>query len=104
MLLHAKGANEAAGEPVARLVMTLRNRVGLHSRPAGAFVRVAKEFKSRIKVTLRDKEADGKSILAVLSLEAEQGAFIEVEAAGADAPEADRALHALVIAQFGAPD
>jgi phosphocarrier protein HPr len=104
MLLHTKGANEGAAEPVARRVMTLRNRVGLHSRPAGAFVRVAKEFQSRIKVSLGAKEADGKSILSVLSLEAGQGAFIEVEATGLDAAEAIRALHALVMGKFGEPE
>jgi phosphotransferase system HPr (HPr) family protein len=88
----------------AKALLTLRNRVGLHSRPAGAFVRIAKGFSSSIKVTYADKEADGKSILSILSLEAGQGAFIAVEAVGIDAPQAVQALRELVRDNFGEPD
>jgi phosphotransferase system HPr (HPr) family protein len=88
----------------SKIAAVLGNRVGLHSRPAGAFVRVAKGFRSSVKVVYGDKEADGKSILSILSLEANKGAFIAIEASGEDAREAVRALHKLIQDNFGEPD
>jgi phosphocarrier protein HPr len=86
---------------VARITVTLGNRVGLHARPAGAFVRVANGFKSQISVICGDKSADGKRIMGVLSLDADRGASITIEATGDDAAEAVRALQALVADKFG---
>jgi phosphocarrier protein HPr len=104
MLFDANPADHAKGALQAKVIVPLTNRVGLHSRPAGAFVRVAKGFRSNIRVTYGEKEVDGKSILAVLSLEANQGAYIGVEAVGDDAREAVDALRALIRDKFGEAD
>ena len=66
--------------------------VDLHARPAGVFVRTAIRFASRITVALGEREADAKSILAVLALGARSGSTLRLHAAGDDA---DAALHAL---------
>jgi phosphotransferase system HPr (HPr) family protein len=87
-----------------KIMVTLTNKVGLHARPAGALVRVAKQFKAEIKVGHRDKEANGKSILSVLSLGAEKGSLVSVEADGDDADQALAALQELVQAKFGEPE
>jgi phosphotransferase system HPr (HPr) family protein len=86
------------------MMLTLTNKVGLHARPAGALVRVAKQFQSEIKVTHRDKDANGKSILSILSLGAEKGALVTIQADGADADDALNALRDLVQNKFGEPE
>src|SRR5579859_7443256 len=98
--LRAKKAEEAQATTVSAVV-TLRNKAGLHARPAGAFTRVAKGFRSDIQLTYRDKQADGKSILSVLSLDAWQGAFITIEATGDDAQQAVDSLRKLIRDNFG---
>jgi phosphocarrier protein HPr len=76
----------------SELQITLPDGVALHARPAGSFVKAALGFKSRITVSHGDKEADAKSILAVLALGADSGSEIRVKAEGEDA---DAALEAV---------
>ncbi|MDD4980759.1 MAG: HPr family phosphocarrier protein [Candidatus Omnitrophica bacterium] len=65
--------------------MTVKNKQGLHARPAALFVQVANKFDARITVE-RDKErVNGKSIMGILMLGAEKGSEITVEAEGEDA-------------------
>jgi phosphocarrier protein HPr len=84
--------------------ITLTNKTGLHARPAGAFVRVAKQFQADIKALHNGKEANAKSILSVLSLGAEKGASLWVKAEGADAQQALDALAQLIADKFGEPE
>lgn len=46
---------------------------GIHARPAGEFVKAAKEFEADIKITVNGKCADAKKIFAVMGLAAKQG-------------------------------
>jgi phosphocarrier protein HPr len=66
--------------------------VALHARPAGAFVKTALGFRSRIAVSIDGKIADAKSILAVLALGAVGGTELQLTAEGDDAPAAIDAL------------
>lgn len=84
-----------------RITITLVNKVGLHARPAGAMVRVAKQFQSDVKVLYKDKEANAKSILSILSLGAEGGAEIVIDATGEDAERALQILRTLIEGRFG---
>jgi len=84
-----------------KIVLTLGNKVGLHARPAGALVRVAKEHRSDIRVIHGGKEANGKSILSVLSLGAEKGAEVTFQAEGEDAEQALAAIRGLAESNFG---
>ena len=86
------------------VTITLMNKTGLHARPAGAFVRVAKQFQCEVKVIHNGKEANAKSILSVLSLGAERGASIWIRADGPDAADALRAMQELVANKFGEPE
>jgi phosphotransferase system HPr (HPr) family protein len=76
----------------SELLLVLPANVALHARPAGGFVKAAMAFKSRITVSLGDKEADAKSILSVLALGAEGGSQIRVRAEGDDAEAALQAI------------
>ena len=51
--------------------VTVRNKTGLHARPASEFVKCASKYSSQIKilnVKNEDEEANAKSIVMVLSL------------------------------------
>jgi phosphotransferase system HPr (HPr) family protein len=82
------------------ITLTIRNKVGLHARPAALFVQTASKFKSKIDVEYKDTTANAKSILSVLTLGADQGASITIRAEGDDADQALVALMALSEANF----
>jgi phosphocarrier protein HPr len=68
--------------------------VGLHARPAADFVRVASLSNHRVTVTNRlGKKAQGRSILAILSLGAKHGEQLTIEVEG---PDEDKVLEALI--------
>ena len=66
----------------------VKNKQGLHARPAALFVQIANKFDSRITVRRDTEEVNGKSIMGILMLGAEQGSLIVIEAEGVDAQAA----------------
>ncbi|MFQ5536920.1 MAG: HPr family phosphocarrier protein [Gemmatimonadota bacterium] len=72
------------------------NRAGMHARPAAEFVKVAGRFKSDITVEKDGLQVNGKSIMGVLMLAAEQGSTLKLAARGEDAAEALDSLARLV--------
>ncbi len=72
------------------------NRAGMHARPAAEFVKIAGSFAADITVEKDGLEVNGKSIMGVLMLAAEQGSRLRLTARGADAAQALEALAALV--------
>ncbi|HSK92345.1 MAG TPA: HPr family phosphocarrier protein [Euzebyales bacterium] len=81
---------------MASIEVTIVDDVGLHARPAAKFVRLAKTFDATIVVRRGEREADAKSILRILTLEARRGDVIRIDAEGPDADEAVRRLHTLL--------
>lgn len=85
----------------------VNNKVGLHARPAALFVQTASKFKSEIKVSCLDKEANkprianAKSILSILTLGVFEGTEISIQATGEDEHKAAQALCDLVASNFG---
>jgi phosphocarrier protein HPr len=77
------------------------NRMGLHARPAAEFVKLAGRFRAAVKVSRDDVEVDGKSIMGVLMLAAEQGCELVIRGEGDDAEAAIEALVSLVDRGFG---
>ena len=74
----------------------IQNRLGMHARPAAQFVRCAARFASEVYVSRDGIEINGKSIMGVMMLAAEQGASIRIRAEGEDAERAVRELAELV--------
>ena len=72
--------------------VALPSGVDLHARPAGIFVKTAMRFRSRVSVLSGEREADAKSIIAVLALGARGGTTVTLRAEGEDAAEALAAL------------
>ena len=102
MLLRTDDSGSGVAE--AKAFVILKNTAGLHCRPAGAFVRTAKSFRSSLTLTHARKEANGKSILDVMGLEARKGSLVVIKATGDDAQEAVQALQTLVHNNLGEPD
>ena len=66
--------------------------VDLHARPAAQFVRAAMGFQAAIRIAAGEREADAKSLLAVLALGAKAGTTLRLSADGDDAADALDAL------------
>ncbi len=78
----------------------IRNRLGLHARPAAEFVKLAGRFDAEVWVEKQEIEVNGKSIMGVMMLAAEAGSRIRIRAIGSDAREAVEALVDLVHSGF----
>lgn len=87
----------------ATAVVALKNRDGLHARPAHLFVQTANAYAARVTVMRQGagEQVDGKSIMGMMMLAAERGSTLELRAEGPDADELVRALVELVDAGFG---
>ena len=83
------------------VTLTIRNKVGLHARPAALLVQTAGRFKSEVSAVKDGREVNAKSILSVLTLGAEQGAVVTIRAEGEDEVEAVEALKELVESNLG---
>jgi phosphotransferase system HPr (HPr) family protein len=71
--------------------------VDLHARPAADFVRAAMKFESRVTVSSSGRDADAKSLLAVLALGAKRGTTLRLAAEGDDAGAAVEALAGCIV-------
>jgi phosphocarrier protein HPr len=90
--------------PTASKDIVIRNKHGLHARPAMQFIDVANQFKSDVKVKSFGEEpveADGKSITQMLTLAAVEGTLLRIVAEGEDAQKAVEELAKLVEEKFG---
>ena len=90
-------------ETLSREVV-VANSQGLHARPADMLAREARKWQSRIELVADAQRADGKSILEVLTLAAEAGTRLVVEATGPDARQALEAIGSLFERRFNEQD
>jgi phosphotransferase system HPr (HPr) family protein len=77
------------------------NRLGLHARAAGKFRNLAAQYKCTIKLAKGTMEADAKSILGLMALEASKGSELILRAWGEDSEQAVEALCDLISNRFG---
>ena len=80
--------------------VTIKNKVGLHARPAGAFVKLAGKFKADIAVVKDGTRVNGKSIMGLMMLAAEKGSVLTIIANGSDEKQAMDVLVKLVNDKF----
>ncbi len=100
----AAASSTAASE---ERVATLRNRLGLHARPAARFIRLARRFDAHVtveNVTERTGPFDASSLNGVLTLAGRQGHQLLIRAEGRDARQALAELASFVDAGCGDPD
>jgi phosphocarrier protein len=82
--------------PQKSIKVTIRNRLGLHARPAMDFVDIANAHQSSVLVRRDKQEVDGKSIMQMMMLAATKGTELEIVADGSDADAVCKALQELV--------
>lgn len=84
--------------------VTILNSSGLHARPSAALVKLASKFKADFYIHMYGYRVNGKSILGVMTLAAEQGAELVFEVDGPDEEEALKSIFELVENKFGMLD
>jgi phosphocarrier protein len=80
--------------------LVLKNKYGLHARPATLFAETANGFKSEITVVKDGQDVNGKSIFGLMMLAAESGSTLHVKADGEDSADAVAALERLIEGKF----
>jgi phosphocarrier protein len=78
----------------------VNNKIGLHLRAAGEFVKLAAQFSSKITVIKNGRKANGKSILGLASLAIGRGTMIVIQVDGDDEIEARAAIEKLINDNF----
>ena len=88
----------------AKLTRTVvvANPNGLHMRPASLIAKLANQYESRIALVRGNERVDGKSMLEIVTLVAEHGTNLTIEASGPDAEEAVESLAELFAGKFAA--
>lgn len=76
--------------------ITIKNRLGLHARPAALFVQIASKYDSNITIRKGRLEINGKSIMGILMLAAEKGSQVTLKIEGTDAEKAILELEKLL--------
>lgn len=89
---------------MVRKKVTVKNKSGLHARPASVLVQVASNFESEFTINMYGFNVNGKSILGVMTLAAEYGSEMELLFEGPDEKEALNAVVELFDKKFNEGD
>ncbi len=81
-------------------VVQVKNKLGLHARPALLFVNIATKFEADVYLGRENHEVNGKSIMGVMMLAAEMGSKLTITVKGQDEKEAIKALIDLIDNKF----
>lgn len=79
---------------------TIKNRAGIHARPAALIVQTASQFESNIYLEKDTEKINAKSIMGIITLGASYKTDIIVSAEGSDESEAVDAIAALFEKKF----
>lgn len=82
----------------------LLNKYGMHVRPAGLFAKVSSRYNADVYVEKDGTVVSGKSIMALMTLEAVCGSTLHVTAEGPQHKEVLNDLEGLIARKFDIPD
>lgn len=68
--------------------LTVKNRAGIHTRPAASIVKLAARYQSDVFLMKDGFEINAKSIIGVMTLAADQGSSLILRVNGADEVQA----------------
>lgn len=77
--------------------VAIKNKQGLHARPAALFVQIANKFACDITISKGKQKVNGKSIMGIMMLEAGSGSKVTIVANGDDAEQAVAELEKLLL-------
>jgi len=80
--------------------IVIKNKSGLHARPASLFVQIANKYDCQIDVRKGNQKVNGKSIMGIMMLAAEKGSRITIVAKGSGATEAVQELEGLLLSEM----
>jgi phosphocarrier protein len=81
-------------------IVTIRNRAGMHARPAALLVKTASSFAAQIFIEKDSERVNGKSIMGVITLGATFNTPLKIIAEGPDEAEAVDAIQRLFDNRF----
>jgi phosphocarrier protein HPr len=81
-------------------IVTIRNRAGMHARPAALLVKTASSFTSQIFIEKDTERVNGKSIMGVITLGATYNTALKIIAEGPDEAQAVDAIEKLFERRF----
>jgi phosphocarrier protein HPr len=84
---------------VIEKTVVIKNKQGLHARPAALFVQIANKFNSVITITKGRYKVNGKSIMGIMMLEAGCGSKVTMTVDGNDAEQAVKELEVLLLSE-----
>lgn len=87
-----------------KTTITIINKLGLHARASAKFVATAARFQSHIDVSKGSQTIDGKSIMGVMMLAANQGSELTLTIDGPDEEEMTKAMTSLINNRFDEPE
>jgi phosphocarrier protein HPr len=80
--------------------VVIRNRAGIHARPAALIVQTANKFSSKIYLEKEDERINGKSIMGIITLGASYNTPLKIIAEGNDEAEAVESIARLFENRF----
>ncbi len=80
--------------------VTVKNKLGIHARPAAQFVKTASQFPCDIRVEKDEEQVDGKSIMGLMMLAAGYESVLTITTEGEEEDAAMSALLELVQSNF----
>ncbi len=81
-------------------IVTIKNRAGIHARPAALLVQTASRFKSKVSIEKDSYKINGKSIMGIITLGAAYDSSLKLMVEGEDESEAAEALVHLFDSRF----
>jgi phosphocarrier protein len=73
-------------------IVTIKNKAGLHTRPAATIVKFAAKYECEFFISRDGMNINGKSIIGVMTLAAEEGAELTLTFDGTDEEEAAKEI------------
>jgi phosphocarrier protein len=80
--------------------VTIKNRAGIHARPAALLVQTANRFSANIYLEKDGEKINGKSIMGILTLAATYNSPIKIIADGSDEEDAVQTISRLFENKF----
>ena len=85
---------------MTEVTVSIKNRAGIHARPAALIVQTASKYASNIWLEKGQDRINAKSIMGIITLGASFGTPIRIIAEGADEDAATQAIRALFDSRF----
>ena len=81
--------------------LQVRNRLGLHARPASIIAKMVQNYQSKVFISYKDREVDARSMMNILMLAIQESSWITIAVDGDDAEEVFALLTSAFESGFG---